>query len=89
MKKLFYIEKILLLVVLLLIQSCSVLKDKYEFGHDAISFLYVNNTNSNEYKRITLSPTGILPTMKIVIYYSANYVTIIKADGIKKKTPSS
>ena len=58
MKKLFYIEKILLLVVLLLIQSCSVLKDKYEFGHDAISFLYVNNTNSNEYKRITLSPTG-------------------------------
>ena len=54
MKKLFYIEKILLLVVLLLIQSCSVLKDKYEFGHDAISFLYVNNTNSNEYKIITL-----------------------------------
>lgn len=32
--------------------------DKYEFGHDAISFLYVNNTNSNEYKRITFSPTG-------------------------------
>lgn len=58
MKCLFYIEKILLFAALFFTQSCSVLKDKKEFGHDVISFSYVNNMNTDERKRITFFPTG-------------------------------
>lgn len=58
MKYLFYIEKILLFAVFFLTQSCSVLKDKKDLGHDITSFSYVNNENTNENKRITFFPSG-------------------------------